>query len=573
MAKVVSHLLLVGLLLVTLRLSAQEGLGRRISLEVVSVSGVELLDELQLVTQQTFSYNPTILPVGPFTQSWQDVPVQQILEQTIGSDFRYKQRGTYIIIQAPKTTQKQTFEFKGTIVDEATGSQISNVSVFEANTLTASLSDDQGKYNVKVASKYDEATFVISKQNYQDTVVRVQKGQGFPAQIELKPAPPQDPGEVKIDGSNFFKLVVAQKIRQHLANVQLGEKRPFQISLLPAVGTNGLLSGKITNTVSLNILAGLAYGVEGVELGGAINLIRQEVKGIQGAGAANYVGGNIEGVQAAGAVNVTLGNTTGAQMAGALNVNIGNITGTQMAGGLNQSGDMTGFQGAGALNWAGGVTGVQASGGFNYAHRDVKGAMLTAGMNYARTHVRGLQVSLFNYTYTLSGVQIGLVNVVNDSRKSVSIGLINIVKNGIKKLELSHDDATDFNLSFRMGTKAFYTIYLAGIHNRDFDHWNFGLGVGSQLDIRPKFFGNIELASLALVPMGENIALDYTLSKINLSLGYSFAKHLSLVLGPQLNIYVRDRNTEDLFQIEPDNLWHESDDVSIWLGYKVGVRF
>ena len=568
-----SLLLLLSLLSVPQWLRAQEGLKVRVTLEVDGVSAVQLLDELEVVSQQRFSYNPGMLPSGEFSQSWNDKSLSEILQETLGEDFVFKQRGSYIIIQAPRKAKKQTYEFAGMIVDGSTGTQIPNVSVFEANTLTASLSDDQGNYKLKVASKYEEAAFIISKQNYQDTLIRVQKGEPLPSEIQLKPAPEREAGEVKIDGSNFFKLVVAQKIREHLANVQLGEKRFMQVSLLPAVGTNGLLSGKITNSVSMNIIAGLAYGVEGVELGGAINLIRQDVKGVQGAGAANYVGGDIVGAQGAGGANVTLGNTTGAQMAGALNVNIGDITGAQLAGALNQSGDLTGFQGAGALNWAGAVSGVQASGAFNYAHHDVKGAMLTAGMNYARTHVRGAQVSLFNYAYTLSGVQIGLVNIVNDSRKGVSIGLINIVKNGLKKIEISYDEATNFNLSFRMGTKAFYSIVAAGFHNENQRHWNYGLGFGAQVDLKGKFFTNLEALSLAMQPIQGSIEHDYTLNKVNLNLGYAFGKHFSLLMGPQLNIYIRDRSEEDLFQLEPEGLLADGGEVSMWLGYRVGVRF
>jgi len=74
-------------------------------------------------------------------------------------------------------------------------------------------------------------------------------------------------------------------------------------------------------------------------------------------------------------------------------------------------------------------------------------------------------------------------------------------------------------------------------------------------------------------PLQGSIKQDYTLNKVNLNVGYEFGRHLSLLMGPQLNIYVRDRSTEDLFQLETERMLVDGGDVSMWLGYRVGVRF
>ncbi len=47
--------------------------------------------------------------------------------------------------------------------------------------------------------------------------------------------------------------------------------RPFQISFVTPMGTNGLESGKVTNRISVNLLAGYAGGLEGIEVGGFFN--------------------------------------------------------------------------------------------------------------------------------------------------------------------------------------------------------------------------------------------------------------------------------------------------------------
>ncbi|MEM6265145.1 MAG: hypothetical protein AAGI38_21735, partial [Bacteroidota bacterium] len=99
------------------------------------------------------------------------------------------------------------------------------------------------------------------------------------------------------------------------------ETQPIQVTLISPLGTNGIESSHIVNQLSLNILAGVSAGVEGVEIGGLVNANRHFMKGIQIGGLVNAVGGEVEGVQIAGFSNITQGPLEAVQLAGFLNVN------------------------------------------------------------------------------------------------------------------------------------------------------------------------------------------------------------------------------------------------------------
>ena len=94
---------------------------------------------------------------------------------------------------------------------------------------------------------------------------------------------------------------------------------PIQISLVPAIGTNRLLSGAMENHFSLNVLGGYANGVRGAEIGGLFNIDRENVIGFQAAGLTNLIGANVKGLQAGGLFNHVGGSVAGFQIGGFFN--------------------------------------------------------------------------------------------------------------------------------------------------------------------------------------------------------------------------------------------------------------
>lgn len=86
--------------------------------------------------------------------------------------------------------------------------------------------------------------------------------------------------------------------------------RPFQISFVPMLGTNGIESPKVANRLSVNIIAGMSKGVGAAEYGGIANLTNGKVFGFQYAGILN-TSKDVTGCQVAGIVNLTRGNVKG----------------------------------------------------------------------------------------------------------------------------------------------------------------------------------------------------------------------------------------------------------------------
>ena len=50
------------------------------------------------------------------------------------------------------------------------------------------------------------------------------------------------------------------------------ETRPFQVSLVPGLGSHGKMSGQVVNNFSLNVFGGYTAGTNGSELGGLFNI-------------------------------------------------------------------------------------------------------------------------------------------------------------------------------------------------------------------------------------------------------------------------------------------------------------
>ncbi len=68
--------------------------------------------------------------------------------------------------------------------------------------------------------------------------------------------------------------------------------KPFQISVFPGMGTNGINAGRFKNGVSLNLVAGYSAANNTFEIGGLSNFNQYFSSGIQIAGIKNTIGGD-----------------------------------------------------------------------------------------------------------------------------------------------------------------------------------------------------------------------------------------------------------------------------------------
>jgi hypothetical protein len=378
------------------------------------------------------------------------------------------------------------------------------------------------------------------------------------------------------------------------------ETRPFQISFVTPLGTNGLESGRIVNHASFNLLAGYAAGLDGVEFGGFANVEKHDVRGVQFAGFANVVGGDVSAGQFAGFANVNGGAARGAQFAGFLNLtgdsvlaaqfagfaNIanGSAKGAQFAGFTNiTKGSALGPQGAGFANIVkGSVGGPQFAGFLNTATRDVHGAQFAGFANVAGRDVRGAQVAGFvNVARKVRGVQIGVVNVA-DSVNGVQIGLFNFARHGYRRLELWGNEVMYANVAFKMGGKHFHNIFaVGGSVDGEAYRWATGFGFGSEWSLSNRLLLNVDAIAWHV---NENETWTEELNLLNqlrANLGFRLGKRAALFAGPTFNVYV-----SNLY--DPENgrygtnlaRWNTSFDrqsgqtrVTMWPGLNAGIRF
>ena len=410
--------------------------------------------------------------------------------------------------------------------------------------------------------------------------------------------------------------------------------RPFQLSILPFIGTDGTDVINYRYRFSLNLFAGINGGVEGIEAGYFMNINRGNVKGFQGAGFSNLVIGHVEGFQGAGFGNVVRGDASGFQGAGFMNVINGNATGVRGAGFMNViRGNKSGLMGSGFMNVIGGdaqgiagagfgnfyrgdfagisaagfmntIGGSQADGlhvagfanayngvargfmvgGFgNFAKELVQGTQLAGFMNTAGD-LQGLQVSGFlNVARKVEGIQLGFINV-SDTISGVPIGFLSITrKGGLRQFELAASDALITSLSFKIGVPAFYNIFSIGylpLHEEI--EWATGYGIGSNLELTEKNKMQIELHSYQLHRRNEwwESAYNHQVNELRILFSHRTNTNFEWFAGPVIyNQYFRDKDTLAEFEdmsVAPYTIFknERKDHVSQWwAGLRGGVRW
>ena len=353
--------------------------------------------------------------------------------------------------------------------------------------------------------------------------------------------------------------------------------RPFQISFVPMLGTNGIESPRIANRLSVNIIAGISKGVGAAEYAGVANLTKGNVYGFQYAGVLN-MSEDVTGCQMAGIVNLTQGNVTGFQGAGIAN-NTRSVKGVQAAGIVNiAKGDVEGSQLAGIGNMAKNVTGAQLSGIFNLANGNAKTQV--AGIFNSAESVKGVQVSgLVNRAKSV-GTQIGFVNIA-DSCSGAAIGIVNIVKTGYHQIELGTDDMLMANVSYRSGIKKLHTIIGASIKPDNSSNvvWRTTFGLGTSCNLSPRTLFDTELLYSQIV-CNDKFSHDNKLFRAYLGIDRHLFGKLSLAAGVTANALIYETtnlgNITRMKQLVPYTMVSEkvNDRMHLagWIGGRVALR-
>ena len=396
---------------------------------------------------------------------------------------------------------------------------------------------------------------------------------------------------------------------------------PVTISLIPWISTVGIQdpNRNITTNLSLNIIAGYHAKLDGIELGGVLNIKGVEARGAQFAGVGNIVGGEVDGFQVSGGLNAVGRNVEGFQISGGLNASGGDLDGFQVAGINATGGSVRGFQAAGGGNFAArNLQGLQITPGLNLVGGNVLGRSLqaAAGVNIAgnlegtqlsaaanitmgwdqKTNIpgAGTQIGVANIALGGIGTQIGLLNIaghvsttqvgllnVSGQMSGIPIGLISFVKDNPLHLQLWGSDTEVANLGIRIGSRHVYSLLMVGSYpHGDLGRWSSGFGVGGHIPLNRRLFLNVDFITRRIGYTDEwaEEAWWYdertVLNKLRLGFGWEQHKWLSVFGGVSLNFLVSDRWDTSDFGYGFDRVYRSGDTtVRIWPGFFAGVQF
>ncbi|HVV06308.1 MAG TPA: STN and carboxypeptidase regulatory-like domain-containing protein [Puia sp.] len=590
--KHIIYTLLVAGSLFTVRspLHAQDVLDLPVTISMPHNRVEEVLKSLSTVGHFYFSYSSDLFKKDSLVSiTLEHKTVRQVLDTLFRGRLEYKVNGNYIILRKappPPVTlppytgsEDKKYVVKGVILDENTGEAVSQASVYDKQGLIATLSDADGFFTIRLKNRSSPAALTVSKEFYADTTVKIEPGVNQKITITVAPSSankkmvtigpegylPSDSIRVELDGAPVYlrqdpirvemsglgKLLLSSKLKIQSINLhKYFVQQPFQLSLVPGLGTQGILSPQITNKLSLNIIGGYTAGLNGVELGGVINIDKGKVQGLQAVGIANVVGGPLQGVQLAGSHNIVLDSVKGLQAAGIGNFNKGRLKGVQLAGIMNKVSDS--------------VEGIQVAGIINIAQKQVKGLQLAG---------------ILNRTPKLKGVQIGLVNIA-DTSEGYGIGLLNIVKKGMHEISLFTDEVAPLNIAYRSGNDKLYTILLAGCNpGTDRRSYLYGFGLGHRFHLGKTLSLDPEISNEQLIVDGwSNYKYTNFISKFSLDLRVRLGKYFSLSGGPSLAIYTFDKkitvNGHDFSPVAGNyGTWRISDKVTGWIGWRASINF
>jgi len=618
----------------------------------VDIRNERLENALKLVSdagQFSFAYNSTLFSAGTLVSvSRGNYSVREVLNALFRGTIAYKERGNHVILQRaemPDETSKN-FILDGYIIDNETGRKITQASIYEKTTLASTVSNPYGYYRIKLPTELTAVQLEVRRKYYIGQTVRIAARQSHTVNILLTPSPVQTSLQplpvrmyvdttrpafttpqpvvtaIPLDSATLSKESVWDRsksvldqtktdfaewfrtTRQAIHDANLAGDtlhRYTQLSLLPFVGTNHTLSGRVINHYSFNLIGGYSLGVHNLEVGGVANLVRGDVNGLQISGFANAVGEHVAGVQLAGFTNAVRRNFDGIQLAGFSNNLGGDFRGIQAAGFANVTlGRMSrSIQGAGfgnvvlrdfgglqAAGFANAVTqdmqGFQLAGFGNLVVRNTRGWQLSGFMNLTAGRLDGWQLSGFlNYAdEVVRGHQFALINIAQSSETTPYGFLSYVQQNGYRRLEVSTDEMNSANLTFKTGIRRFYNIFTAGIglplDNRP--AWSFGYGFGTAFDLRRGWGLNVDLTSNWALPQGwQRVDDGATLLRLQPSIEKKLSRHLALAVGPSLNAALSTsgrfrpdtRVDVPLFSRQPVfvNSW-----LTGWVGFQAALR-
>lgn len=601
----------------------------------------DVLSDISHQAGFVFSYSPEALhSSNKVSLNIQKRPVRVALNEIFNDQINYKAKGKYIILKKPlpaKEKKEETIQLEGYVYDSRTGNRLTEASIYDKGLMVSAVTDEYGYFSVSVPANKPITALKVSKVGYSDTAINATSERRLKT-IEVS-VNTSDSAQVKKWQSfvNLDKLtpkwLIPKKTKINALNISDSVFKAVQVSLFPYITTNHFVGGNVVNDFSLNMTAGYIQGVRILEIGGIMNIVRDNASYVQLGGVGNIVGGRVtgvqcggvfsyasevKGVQASGTVNlsgdanvqlagiINRANTNTLQVSGYANwagnsnfqitgiinkasdnflqisgiVNWSKKSNMQIAGILNKSKQVDNMQIAGILNQATEVNALQVAGIMNNALEN--SAIQVAGCINSTLGTTEVQVApLLNIAGKVNKFQVGLVNIA-DSCEGMPVGLLSFVKNGYHKLEFSVNELFPFNTAFRTGVKQFHTYLTAGINPLRFTTpvWTYGYGLGTSFGKRDKLLFDTDI-SFNHVIYGGNYVDGSNLISAYVGMDKRITRKMTLAFGLTYNVMISDINTADYSEVysrlQPYSLTNSTTingkNVKTWIGARLAVRF
>ncbi|WP_417610153.1 hypothetical protein [Owenweeksia hongkongensis] len=565
-------------------LSQHNHLNKMVSINVQNTSIKQVLASIESQSYFYFSYDAELVPQDSIVSiQLSAVTVEDVLKNTLPRSLDFKSVGNHVVIFQPLNHTEKQIMISGYITDGRSGKPLTNATLYEPGQDLMVTSNANGYFEMTVSGEVDKIGLTASKSGYRQEVAYIQPKLEPKVDFKLvnneKQLDNLDPKPLDYPDVNeraIVKLMVPQRVIENSENLTLFEKAKTQISILPGIGTRGLLNGNSTNSFSINILAGYSQGTEGLEMGSLFNINRKDMSGIQLAGLGNITGRFVNGFQAAGVFNYNGLDLDGVQAAGFSNINGGKVKGWQTAGFSNVvNGELSGVQLASFSNVATKkVEGSQIAAFSNVATKEINGMQLSAFNNYAK-ELNGIQISSFvNYAGHNKGVQLGFFNYA-DTSSGIPIGFMSIVKHGYHVLEISGTEAFPANVGFKTGVNLFYNIFETGIGN---DVYHATYGIGTMPSLGGRWSLSMDLTAGAILQSTssdwENLPVHFRFTP---AINFQVSRKFAIVLGPSINYFAFPLQSEDTFyKLSSYSFYEQTKDdwyEQAWIGAKLAVRF
>ncbi|WP_205461898.1 carboxypeptidase-like regulatory domain-containing protein [Mangrovibacterium lignilyticum] len=169
-------------------------LSKSISLNVENEHLDRVLDRISKLAGINFSYDPTLLDTElPVTVSYVDKPLEFVLTDLLGREFTFQELGNQLIIRMREANQESASLLdgyrivRGVIRDQEFNEAIPYASISILNKAFGTISNTEGRFELKIPPKYQHEDLVFSCLGYRRELIQLDSLKDEDLLMELQP--------------------------------------------------------------------------------------------------------------------------------------------------------------------------------------------------------------------------------------------------------------------------------------------------------------------------------------------------------------------------------------------------